>query len=95
MVYDARAPGVSRILKNDDLINSLYVYTDGSAVVSGDGKGAVKTWNIAEGNVIEIATHIMPDNKPISHIEVSPSHNSEGNLMVVNSYDNILRVYER
>ncbi|KAG0200214.1 hypothetical protein BGX28_006664 [Mortierella sp. GBA30] len=93
-------------IKNDAMINSIYVYHDGLTVISGDSSGYIKTWDVRTGRVLQTILN-EPTKKPISHIAVSKQRGSldavslaeteepESRWLAVNSYDNVIRVYDR
>ncbi|KAG0226957.1 hypothetical protein BGW42_003277 [Actinomortierella wolfii] len=96
-------------VKNDSMVNSLYVYHDGVTVMTGDSSGYLKTWDMRTGGVLQTVLN-EPTRKPISHITVSKQRGGEssrgGNTFIegeelesrwlaVNSYDNVIRVYDR
>ncbi|KAG0245033.1 hypothetical protein BGW41_004290 [Actinomortierella wolfii] len=87
----------------------LYVYHDGVTVMTGDSSGYLKTWDMRTGGVLQTVLN-EPTRKPISHITVSKQRGGEssrgGNTFIegeelesrwlaVNSYDNVIRVYDR
>ncbi|KAF9365893.1 hypothetical protein BGX34_007701 [Mortierella sp. NVP85] len=84
-----------------------YVYHDGLTVISGDSSGYLKTWDIRMGRVQQSILN-EPTKKPISHIAVSKqrggsmdsidladTEEQESRWLAVNSYDNVIRVYDR
>ncbi|KAF9903569.1 hypothetical protein BX616_001591 [Lobosporangium transversale] len=93
-------------IKNDTMVNSIYVYHDGLTVISGDSSGYLKTWDIRMGRVLQSILN-EPTKKPISHIAVSKQRGTldgidsveneepESRWLAVNSYDNVIRVYDR
>jgi COMPASS component SWD3 len=87
------APSVS--IKNDSMINSLYVYRDGKYVVTGDAAGSVKLWDMRVSKLV--SSTVVEGGKPISNLAVSLKRDDqdEPRYMALNSYDNILRVYDR
>ncbi|KAG0032747.1 hypothetical protein BGZ81_010146 [Podila clonocystis] len=105
---DTRKEGAtsgSLSFKNDAMINSIYVYHDGLTVISGDSSGYLKTWDVRTGKVLQSILN-EPTKKPIANIAVSKQRGSDGiNLaeaeepesrwLAVNSYDNVIRVYDR
>ncbi|KAF9101345.1 hypothetical protein BGX27_011511 [Mortierella sp. AM989] len=104
-MIDARNDGnasLSTSLKNDAMINSIYVYHDGLTVISGDSSGYLKTWDMRMGRVLQAILN-EPTRKPISHIAVSKQRGAnlaeneepESRWLAVNSYDNVIRVYDR
>jgi len=95
-MVDKRKQGIASNFFNDAMVNALYVYRDGITVMTGDALGALKTWDIRSGRCIQVYMN-EPTKKPISHIAMyhGPSSSDEPRYMAVNSYDNILRVYDR
>ncbi|KAJ3102985.1 hypothetical protein HDU96_009441 [Phlyctochytrium bullatum] len=84
------------IIRNDSMVNAIYVVQDGSQVITGDSFGFLKTWDVRTMKCIS-AVQNEPTRKPISHIAVCPSHDErdEDRYLGVNCYDNVLRVYDR
>ncbi|KAF9425460.1 hypothetical protein BGZ94_007514 [Podila epigama] len=92
--------------KNDAMINSIYVYHDGLTVISGDSSGYLKTWDVRTGKVLQSILN-EPSKKPIANIAVSRQRGTaegvhlaeteepESRWLAVNSYDNVIRVYDR
>ncbi|KAG0239646.1 hypothetical protein BGX31_002575 [Mortierella sp. GBA43] len=103
---DGSGSGPPITIKNDAMINSIYVYHDGLTVISGDSSGYLKTWDIRMGKVLQSILN-EPTKKPISHISVSKqrcaadsvdladAEEQESRWLAVNSYDNVIRVYDR
>lgn len=92
-------------LENDAMVNTFACLRDGTHLLTGDKHGVLKTWDLRTlGEVERVRVHNGEQGKPISHIEISApldSHErADGGLderrhVAVNSYDNVLRVYER
>ncbi|RHZ45409.1 hypothetical protein Glove_680g43 [Diversispora epigaea] len=96
-IIDIRKPDNALNLKSDGMINSLYVCRDGQNVVTGDSFGFVKTWDIRAGFAFQSFLN-EPTKKPISHVafvKKSPEDEEEPRYMAVNSYDNVIRMYDR
>ncbi|KAF9201115.1 hypothetical protein BGZ49_008655 [Haplosporangium sp. Z 27] len=103
-MIDTRSDGAASLttsVKNDAMINSIYIYHDGLTVISGDSSGYLKTWDMRTGRVLQSILN-EPTKKPISHIAVSEQRGSvaeneepESRWLAVNSYDNVIRVYDR
>ncbi|EPZ30977.1 WD40 repeat-like protein [Rozella allomycis CSF55] len=96
-VFDKRQANHVLEFKNNSIVNSIYAYRDGSHIVSGDSSGYLKTWDFRSLGTI-FATLNEPSGKPISHISTclkNPYQTEEPRYMAVNSYDNVLRVYDR
>ncbi|KAF9391633.1 hypothetical protein CPB97_005928 [Podila verticillata] len=107
-MIDTRKEGASSgslSFKNDAMINSIYVYHDGLTVISGDSSGYLKTWDVRTGKVLQSILN-ESTKKPIANIAVSKQRGSdsinlaeteepESRWLAVNSYDNVIRVYDR
>ncbi|KAI9209632.1 WD40-repeat-containing domain protein [Polychytrium aggregatum] len=95
-MVDRRKPGEALSIKNSAMINSIYVYRDGSYVMAADHAGAIKTWDYRMGKSV-LSIDNPGNKKPISHITVCQQQGSddEPRYMAVNSYDNVIRVYDR
>ncbi|KAI8612874.1 WD40-repeat-containing domain protein [Chytriomyces sp. MP71] len=94
---DRRKPENALSLRNGDaMINSIHVYKDNSYVLTADSMGYLKTWDIRTGKPVQSVLN-EPTKKPISHIAVCPmtSVEDEPRYIGVNSYDNVMRVYDR
>ncbi|KAL1918341.1 uncharacterized protein VTP21DRAFT_3001 [Calcarisporiella thermophila] len=94
---DIRKPGEAMVKRNDSMINSLYVCRDGIHVITGDATGYIKTWDMRIGNCVQTFQN-ESSKKPISHIAVCQRTDDvyeEPRYMAVNSYDNVIRVYDR
>eukprot|EP01134_Creolimax_fragrantissima_P007336 CFRG7336T1 len=100
VMVDWRANGGGRVsmrFVNDAMVNSIYVYRDGQLIITGDAGGKIKTWDVKTGRCIDV-TELS---QPVSHVCVarpSPTateYDQEQRYLAVNSYDNILRVYDR
>ena len=81
------------------MVNSIHVSKDGQTVLTADATGFLKTWDIRTGLCVHEFLN-EPTKKPISHIAVCPVEGEEedpgeSKMMAVNSYDNIMRVYNR
>ncbi|KAF9182031.1 hypothetical protein BGZ51_005003 [Haplosporangium sp. Z 767] len=91
--------GSAMALKNDAMVNSIYVYHDGLTVISGDSVGYIKTWDMRTGKILQSILN-EPTKKPISHIAVSKqrgllsgvglaeAEEPESRWLAANSYDN-------
>ncbi|KAJ3365224.1 hypothetical protein GGF32_009729 [Allomyces javanicus] len=87
--------GGAMTIRTDAMINSVYVYRDGTLVLSGDSAGQLKLWDLRTGQCLETVLN-EPSRKPISHLAVSKMEDDdEPRYMGVNSYDNVIRVYDR
>ncbi|KAJ3109638.1 hypothetical protein HDU97_003065 [Phlyctochytrium planicorne] len=96
-MVDRRKPGdPSSVFRNDSMVNAVHVFRDGTHVVTGDSAGYLKTWDIRAGKCMQAIAN-EPTRKPISHIAACPTHSAddESRYFGINSYDNVLRVYDR
>lgn len=75
---------------------SSYVFRDGSHTLTGDHNGGLCTWNVISQRIVD-QFYNEDAHKPISCISVSSmsDRDDEGRYLAVNSYDNVLRVYDR
>jgi COMPASS component SWD3 len=96
-LVDPRADDPAHAWRNDAMVNSLYVSPDGQYVITGDSKGLIKTWDVRMASCLdEITKENDPGRHAISHLHVSPPlGDDDGRFLAANSYDNILRVYDR
>ncbi|TDH70753.1 hypothetical protein CCR75_001155 [Bremia lactucae] len=96
-MVDARSE-ICRTWTNDAMVNALHVAHDGLTVITGDSKGLLKTWDVRMDACLEELT-VLNDaaRHAISHVHASPASDGgdDGRFLAVNSYDNILRVYDR
>ncbi|XP_063902235.1 uncharacterized protein LOC135121887 [Zophobas morio] len=83
------------------MINSIYAYRDGTYVITGDSKGTLSTWDLRIGKAIS-STLNSEGRHSISCIHVpsqgsssDPSREEESKYLAVNSYDNVIHVYNR
>ncbi|KAL1927911.1 hypothetical protein VTP01DRAFT_3316 [Rhizomucor pusillus] len=105
-MVDIRAEGSNGIfvIRNDAMVNTLYASRDGVHVITGDAQGMLKVWDIRSRTCIS-STLNDPAKMPISHITIGRRRTDaarravadydEPRYMAVNSYDNVLRVYDR
>ncbi|KAG6579817.1 WD40 repeat-containing protein [Phytophthora cinnamomi] len=94
---DARSD-VCRTWTNDAMVNALHVAHDGMTVITGDSKGMLKTWDVRMDTCLEELSVLNdPARHAISHVHASPASDGgdDGRFLGVNSYDNVLRVYDR
>lgn len=85
-------------ITNEGMVNSLHVFQDGVHVLTGDSLGYLKTWDIRQRACVQ--SHLNePTGKPISHITTArrfvERSGEEPRFMGVNSYDNVLRIWDR
>ncbi|KAI8981083.1 WD40-repeat-containing domain protein [Pilobolus umbonatus] len=103
-ITDIRTDGPPAIIRNDAMINTLYASRDGIHVITGDAYGMLKVWDIRSKQCI--SSKLNDGSKmPITHIAIgkrstdasrrSIDDYDEPRYMAVNSYDNLLRVYDR
>eukprot|EP00736_Rhodelphis_marinus_P013453 Rmarinus@m.16460 len=84
-------------VENDVMVNSFYCYRQGSVLMTGDAHGALKTWDMKKLACVEVY-QMDTLKRPISHVNVVSLRDhvdEEGPVVAVNSYDNVLRVYDR
>ncbi|EEY63667.1 uncharacterized protein PITG_02135 [Phytophthora infestans T30-4] len=89
---------VCRTWTNDAMVNALHVAHDGLTVTTGDSKGMLKTWDVRmDACLEELSVLNDPARHAISHVHASPASDGgdDGRFLGVNSYDNVLRVYDR
>eukprot|EP00297_Palpitomonas_bilix_P003221 CAMPEP_0113892392 /NCGR_PEP_ID=MMETSP0780_2-20120614/15388_1 /TAXON_ID=652834 /ORGANISM="Palpitomonas bilix" /LENGTH=558 /DNA_ID=CAMNT_0000882319 /DNA_START=379 /DNA_END=2055 /DNA_ORIENTATION=+ /assembly_acc=CAM_ASM_000599 len=83
--------------QNNAKINSLYVTHDSLNILTGDSRGSLKFWDIRHQQCIR-SINVSEEGKKraISHVTcaVTPA-GEEMKYIAVNSYDNVLRVYDR
>jgi len=48
-IVDTRKPDSALIMRNDGMVNSLYVCRDGQSAITGDSLGYIKTWDMRTG----------------------------------------------
>eukprot|EP01114_Cavostelium_apophysatum_P020950 TRINITY_DN7171_c0_g1_i1.p1 TRINITY_DN7171_c0_g1~~TRINITY_DN7171_c0_g1_i1.p1 ORF type:complete len:525 (-),score=115.98 TRINITY_DN7171_c0_g1_i1:236-1810(-) len=108
ILTDRRKPEAAVLFDNDSMVNTLYVYRNSQYVLSGDGNGFIKLWDIRTGKFIfsyglegeGLSSPVSSSHNkraPISHLHVSRGArpDEEGQYLSVNSYDNVLRIYDR
>eukprot|EP00033_Pygsuia_biforma_P001413 GCRY01001597.1.p1 GENE.GCRY01001597.1~~GCRY01001597.1.p1 ORF type:complete len:448 (+),score=98.08 GCRY01001597.1:307-1650(+) len=99
-VLDKRQPkGEGLQIQNNAMVSSLYVYRDGLYFMSGDSEGCIKTWDARKNGTWLRSFSAGSGNHPLTHLHVCPPgvdrENDEGRYLAVNSYDSVLRVYDR
>lgn len=103
VMFDRRAASTSSsgaTMLNTSMVNSLYIYADGNKILSGDASGMLRWWDVRTHKCFHEINN-DEGRKPISHVHVShprrglEDRTSEGRYLSVNSYDNVLRVYDR
>ncbi|RGB35913.1 WD40-repeat-containing domain protein [Rhizophagus diaphanus] len=96
-IMDIRKPDNALKFKNDGMINSLYICREGQNIITGDSNGYLKTWDIRAGSALQSFLN-ESTKKPISCVAVSKrghGNDEEPRYMAVNSYDNVIRIYDR
>ncbi|KAI9276946.1 WD40-repeat-containing domain protein [Phascolomyces articulosus] len=98
------APNNTTIIRNDAMVNTLYASRDGVHVITGDAQGMLKVWDIRSQTCISSAAN-GTGKMPITHITIGRRRTDasrravddydEPRYMAVNSFDNILRIYDR
>lgn len=96
IMKDVRKSSESFVFENNSMINTLYVYNDGTYILTGDSLGYLKTWDVRTGKCVNSILNEQRG-QPVSHIAVSKRiiDDEEPRYLSVNSYDNIIRVYDR
>ncbi|KAI9487453.1 MAG: WD40-repeat-containing domain protein [Benjaminiella poitrasii] len=94
----------SIIIRNDAMINTLYASRDGIHVLTGDAAGMLKVWDVRSRQCISSKLN-DPSKMSITHITIGRRSTDasrraiddydEPRYMALNSYDNLLRVYDR
>ncbi|GAN05555.1 WD repeat domain 5B [Mucor ambiguus] len=103
-MVDIRSEGNASVIRNDAMINTLYASRDGIHVITGDAQGMLKVWDVRSKQCISSRLN-DPSKMPITHISVGRRSTDasrraiddydEPRYMALNSYDNLLRVYDR
>eukprot|EP00474_Spongospora_subterranea_P000488 CRZ00946.1 hypothetical protein [Spongospora subterranea] len=73
-------------VSNDAMVNSICCIDEGKQILTGDHNGNLKFWDASTSNCI---SSVCNSAAAISHISIN------GSILAVNSYDNIIRVYDR
>eukprot|EP01012_Entosiphon_sulcatum_P024927 TRINITY_DN3019_c0_g1_i1.p1 TRINITY_DN3019_c0_g1~~TRINITY_DN3019_c0_g1_i1.p1 ORF type:complete len:467 (-),score=74.63 TRINITY_DN3019_c0_g1_i1:7-1380(-) len=110
-LFDRRQPRPGVVVTNDASVNCLEMERLGTYFVSGDAKGQVKLWDIRALSVVVPGEKSTEPGSFVFHsfingqegIPISNIHSTyfaEGSVdnhrfLAVNSYDNVLRVYDR
>ncbi|KAI7861853.1 WD40-repeat-containing domain protein [Spinellus fusiger] len=92
------------VIRNDAMVNTLYPSRDGIHVITGDAQGMLKVWDMRSRQCISAVAN-SPTPMPITHISIGRRRTDasrravddydEPRYMSVNSYDNLMRVYDR
>eukprot|EP01027_Heterolobosea_sp_BB2_P018550 GEZU01026111.1.p1 GENE.GEZU01026111.1~~GEZU01026111.1.p1 ORF type:complete len:579 (-),score=149.98 GEZU01026111.1:8-1744(-) len=104
-IFDIRQAKLADKIVNNAMVNTLYVHrVDGNYLLTGDSRGQIKTWDIRKMGCVD-TKEIDPSRPvPISHVHINPvradaddggRRQLEGRYLAVNSYDNIIRLYDR
>ncbi|RKP10857.1 WD40-repeat-containing domain protein [Thamnocephalis sphaerospora] len=93
VLYDQRSTQPIQSFELDAMVNSLYFCSDGATLISGDSSGNIDAWSLPAGAYTNEHGH-----KPISHLSGCRSaadREEDTPYFAVNSYDNVIRVYQR
>ncbi|CAO3697574.1 unnamed protein product [Rhizopus microsporus] len=103
-MVDTRLEEPALVIRNDAMVNTLYASRDGVHVITGDAQGVLKVWDIRSKQCISNRQNDHTQ-MPITHISIGRRSTDasrraindydEPRYMAVNSYDNLLRVYDR
>ncbi|KAI3659585.1 hypothetical protein MP638_002033 [Amoeboaphelidium occidentale] len=95
VLNDRRKPNPALVVRNDGIINCMHVYNDSSKLLTGDSSGCLKTWDFRTGQLLNSYTN--ETKSPISSFSFvrTSLDQEEHRFMAVNSYDNVVRVYDR
>ncbi|KAJ2659924.1 hypothetical protein IWW48_003219 [Coemansia sp. RSA 1200] len=94
-IHDLRQPQSATKLSNDgSMVNTIYCFKDETRLVSGDRNGEIKMWDVRVGRFMRLVSS-SSQSHAISHISVVKNEKSGTEYMAANSYDNVLRVYDR
>ena len=88
-------------LENDSIVNSILMDGD-NLLITGDSSGKIRTWDLRMREAVDTVLN-EEFGRPISHIALSPglpmssadAYDDNAMCLAVNSYDNVLRVYDR
>ncbi|GBG74628.1 hypothetical protein CBR_g19035 [Chara braunii] len=102
-VFDRRdsssSSASSLVMENDSKVNALHIYRNGLMCLTGDSRGAIKVWDFRKGACCLETLYNEDGHKPISWMEAShpvvEDGEEEGRYLAVNSFDNVLRVYDQ
>ncbi|KAI8339023.1 WD40-repeat-containing domain protein [Chlamydoabsidia padenii] len=103
-MVDTRTDASPIVIRNDAMVNTLYSSRDGVHVITGDANGMLKVWDMRSRECIAEKENDK-EKMPITHISIGKRRTDasrravddydEPRYMAVNSYDNLLRVYDR
>lgn len=88
-IIDPRA-NTTVVIKNDSMVNSIICF--GNNILSGDSNGNLKTWDTR--TMTCVSTMQNENNAQITGISRVSNSPEETRYISVNSYDNVVRVYE-
>eukprot|EP00936_MAST-01D_sp_MAST-1D-sp1_P002546 g2546.t1 len=103
-MFDARQPQSSyaRVWDTASCVNTLYVFHDGMRVYTGDQRGRLLLWDVRQASAPQEETQVVLSGQGITHVHasrpprgVSQDGGCEGRYLAVNSFDNMVRVYDR
>ncbi|KAJ2187506.1 hypothetical protein GGH18_003889 [Coemansia sp. RSA 530] len=77
------------------MVNTIFCFSDETRLVSGDRCGEIKMWDVRIGRFMRLISSDGQQHQAISHISVVKNEKSGTEYMATNSYDNVLRVYDR
>ncbi|KAJ1807005.1 hypothetical protein LPJ75_004913, partial [Coemansia sp. RSA 2598] len=94
-IHDTRQSGGATKLSNGGaMVNTIFCFNDETRLVSGDRNGEIKMWDVRIGRFMRLVS-TDTQRRAISHISVVKNDKSGTEYMAVNSYDNVVRVYDR
>ncbi|KAJ1888633.1 hypothetical protein LPJ66_008472 [Kickxella alabastrina] len=94
-IHDTReASGGTKLSNDGAMVNTIYCFNDETRLVSGDRNGEIKMWDVRIGRFMRLVSSDT-QRHAISHISVVKNEKSGTEYMATNSYDNVLRVYDR
>eukprot|EP00005_Dracoamoeba_jomungandri_P013341 CAMPEP_0174268390 /NCGR_PEP_ID=MMETSP0439-20130205/37265_1 /TAXON_ID=0 /ORGANISM="Stereomyxa ramosa, Strain Chinc5" /LENGTH=389 /DNA_ID=CAMNT_0015356529 /DNA_START=96 /DNA_END=1261 /DNA_ORIENTATION=- len=90
--FDKRQQQPVSTIHNDAMINTMHIFAEGM-IMTGDSSGKLKMWSIGSGTLLE--ENDNGSSSHISHIHVTANNfDGEGSYLGVNSFDNVIRIYE-
>ncbi|KAJ2355981.1 hypothetical protein IWW50_004066 [Coemansia erecta] len=96
-IHDTRQPArdATRLSNDGNMVNTIFCFGDETRLMSGDRNGEIKMWDVRIGRFMRLISADGQPHQAISHISVVKNDKSGTEYMAVNSYDNVLRVYDR
>ncbi|KAI8916187.1 WD40-repeat-containing domain protein [Gorgonomyces haynaldii] len=94
-IYDRRTDGgLTLTIKNNAMVNSIVDCPENQTILTGDALGCIKTWDIRTAKLLN--NFSVENSKSISHLEMCSTdiRNDSAIRIAVNSYDNVIRVYD-